>query len=430
MKILHLNTYTQKRNLSFPHYQFHKELLSKNHQSVILSARSDLDEKEVITVDSIFKSGFLGISRYIRKIYFEIILNNKDNYFYPEWNLDRVNADKVISKVPFKPDIIIAYWTKYAFNQELLYELSKFYGAPIVYFMMDMAPLTGGCHYSFDCTNYQQECGKCPALNSSSNNDLSHKTWRFKRKFIEKTNIHYIACSSTLINQAEKSSLIKGKEVYHLMLGVDAKTFESVDRREARKLLNIEINKKIIFFGAASISERRKGLNYLVESLDKLHKAQSEKFSNEDVLLLIAGGKFQGVEIPFDYKYLGYLGNEKELALAYQSCDVFVCPSIEDSGPLMISQAIMSGRPVVSFDMGVAPDLVINNKTGYKAELGDSDDLAYGLEKVLSYSDEEWSMMSQKCRAMGVEKCSSKDTTDQLLLILEEILNKNKEVHS
>ena len=56
--------------------------------------------------------------------------------------------------------------------------------------------------------------------------------------------------------------------------------------------------------------------------------------------------------------------------------------SIEDSGPMMINESIMCGTPVVCFDMGVARDLVHTGRTGYRAALRDSSDLAFGIREV------------------------------------------------
>lgn len=51
MNILHLTYDTYKNNLSFPHYQFHKELLKEGKESIILSTVGDVDEKEVIILN-------------------------------------------------------------------------------------------------------------------------------------------------------------------------------------------------------------------------------------------------------------------------------------------------------------------------------------------------------------------------------------------
>lgn len=427
MKILHLNTYTHHKNLSFPHYQFHKGLLKEGQESVILSAKGDINEKEILLLNKGGYVPYFGISRLMRKIFFEKFKKNTDNYFYPEWNLDNITEKQVMEKIPFIPDIIITYWTKFAFNQQLIYKLSKRYNAPVLCFMMDMAPMTGGCHYAFDCKNYYDECGGCPALNSKKAKDLSNTNWEFKKKYLDKTNITIIACSSTLVKQASKSSLFKNKKIEKLMLSVDENVFNPKNKVKAQQYFNLPNGKKIIFFGAASLKNDRKGIKYLIESLNILSKNIKDTELKNDILLLVAGNSLPNLKIPFEYKHVGYLKTQKELALAYQASDLFVCPSIEDSGPLMITQSIMSGRPVVSFDMGVAPDLVHTGETGYRAKLKDSSDLAYGIESILSMSDEDWQIVSDQCRKTGKEFCSLSSQTDSLNKILKKILKHNKD---
>ena len=93
---------------------------------------------------------------------------------------------------------------------------------------------------------------------------------------------------------------------------------------------------------------------------------------------------------------------DETLAKVYQAADIFVCPSIEDSGPMMINESIMSGTPVVSFNMGVAADLVQSDKTGYIANLADSKDLAKGIHKIFSATKPEYQSLAANCRELGL----------------------------
>ena len=67
----------------------------------------------------------------------------------------------------------------------------------------------------------------------------------------------------------------------------------------------------------------------------------------------------------------------------FKMCDLFVSTSIEDSGPLMVNQAIAMGTPVAAFGIGVAEDLVKDGKTGAKAELFDCDTLSDKIIELL-----------------------------------------------
>ena len=184
--------------------------------------------------------------------------------------------------------------------------------------------------------------------------------------------------------------------------------------------LELPLDKKIVFFGAANLRHPRKGMKYLIHALEILKRDNSR--SIKDVFLLIAGNGLGDMELPFEFKNIGYLSTEEQLASAYKACDVFVCPSIEDSGPLMINQAIMSGRPVVAFNMGVAPDLVLNGITGYLANCRDSEEFAYGLKSLLELSSIEWDEYSRNCRDLGLTKFSKAVNTSQVNLILKTLL--------
>ena len=81
----------------------------------------------------------------------------------------------------------------------------------------------------------------------------------------------------------------------------------------------------------------------------------------------------------------------------------------------------MSGRPVVSFNMG-PPDLVLNGITGYLAKCGDSEELAYGLKSLLELSSLELDQYSRNCRDLGLTKFSKAVNTSQVNSILKKLL--------
>ena len=157
----------------------------------------------------------------------------------------------------------------------------------------------------------------------------------------------------------------------------------------------------MISFGASNISEKRKGYSYLVESLENLQKRHEIK--RDKVILLTAGKLERKINVNFKHIHMGFLKNEKELASFYQLSDLYISPTIEDSGPTMVNQAIMCGTPVVAFDIGVAQDLVINKKTGYKAKIKNSFDLTDGIVSILQQDNANYQKMREACRKIGIE---------------------------
>lgn len=75
------------------------------------------------------------------------------------------------------------------------------------------------------------------------------------------------------------------------------------------------------------------------------------------------------------------------------AADAVVVPSVWESGPLVLVEAMLLGRPVVSTPVGFAPDLVVDGETGRLVPVGDPAALATALDDVLADPD--------AARAMG-----------------------------
>lgn len=331
-------------------------------------------------------------------------------------------TSKIISKIPFNIDAFIYLFPQNFLDVEDLSKLHSKTGAPVFWYMMDMAPMTGGCHYAWDCTGFTDSCGTCPGIYSNDVNDITHQLWSKKKQNLQSSNIIPVAASTWQFKQLEKSSIFFKKNHYKILIPIDPMMFRPGKSEIARKKLLLPIDKKIIFFGAMSVFEKRKGFKQLVDALHILKEQLGDKSS--EVLLAIAGHGNQNMadKLPFDHKFLGYL-NYSDLALVYQSADLFACPSVEDSGPMMINQAIMSGTPVVSFEMGIALDLVINGLTGFRVENKNSKEFAKALQKLLEMSSEESKIMRKNIEKLISEKSSFSMIGKQWSQILKKEIN-------
>jgi glycosyltransferase involved in cell wall biosynthesis len=394
-------------------YDIYNALTRQGFNSIIMTnAYAEYSDKNIICLTS--KSSFKReefkhkILWHLRKWKLfpqeKIKKTNPDYYMF---GLDQANwkskAKKIQQQLPFKPDFYIYIFDHWFLNAKDLHEIYKNKNTPILWYMADMAPMTGGCHYTRDCKGYNKTCGNCPGLYSKSSNDQTHQNWKFKKEYLEKTDVRMIAGSEWQYQQLMECSLYKTKQKYKILLPIDESLFTPGDKNSAKKSLGIPVDKKIIIFGAFSVNETRKGFTYLAEAL-RILKTTIENEESENIFLIIAG-KFQrdlDKSFPFPNKYLGFL-SYSELSLAFQAADVYVCPSIEDSGPMMINQSIMSGTPVVSFEMGVALDLVITGETGYRAKLGDSEDLAKGIRSILKLDETSRNQMNINCREIALE---------------------------
>jgi glycosyltransferase involved in cell wall biosynthesis len=289
--------------------------------------------------------------------------------------------------------------------------------------MIDMFPLTGGCHYTFDCHKYLSQCQICPLLQSNHIKDAALANWRQRAHAFSRMSVHFIAYSSWLEHNIRNSALRFGNPVYPARLPVDPVIFQKSDKMPARRRLGLPQDKKIIYFGAHSLQDPRKGFDYFQKALQILKQSSPPELAEKILLVFASSDAQDGMpDIPFSFQHLGFLKSPEELACSYQACDVYACSSIQDAGPLMINEALMCGIPVVAFEMGAALDLVKNGKTGYRAALRNSAEFARGLEKVLTKSEAQYQRMSSECRDMALKYCHPQVYVESMLKIISKIL--------
>lgn len=313
------------------------------------------------------------------------------------------DINKIVEKIePIYDWVIIQNWEGFigAKTIEAIYDkLHK----PIVLAQPDYCAITGGCHYFYDCDGYKSGCLNCPGAKGKDfpayNAKERKRIWAKTRVFITGNDYTEKFIKNSYVYNGQP--ILKGEPI------IDEELFCPQDKSCLRNKLHIDRKYKyILSFGAQSVSEPRKGMKYLLEALDNLNSMITDEM-RQGILFLIAG-KYENLrsfQIPFSYMALGYL-DMNSLADMYAVSDVFLCPSIEDAGPMMINQSISCGTPVVAFEMGAALSVIKDKGTGYVAKLCDSKDYADGILAILNQDDKERLEMREKCRELAMEVTS------------------------
>lgn len=287
-------------------------------------------------------------------------------------------------------DILQLHWVRGLLSTAQLSRMARGASKPIVWTLMDLAPITGGCHYPGECTRYEQQCGQCPVLRSHSPHDASRRTWSGRTRHFAKTRITLVAPTQWVADHASRSSLLSTARCEVIPLCVDTDLFRPGRQQLAREVLSLPQTAFILFCGANQLRQSRKGLAQLIAALNRLRTLLETK--NPGMLprvLLVTAGPFDPAKElgnSFPQRHLGVLGDDRILALAHQAADVFVSPSLEDAGPLMLNEAMACGVPSVAFETGGAVEWLGRGGGGYAARLGDVNDLALGMELFASDS--------------------------------------------
>jgi glycosyltransferase involved in cell wall biosynthesis len=371
MKILHIVAGDLTGGAARGAYWLHLGLLELGVDSKIFTNSKTLfDDNAIISVNKTKKDKFLNLLRMnIDPCITSCYPKRKKVIF--STGLFGVNFTK--TQYYKEADIIHLHWICGGFvNIKHLKKINK----PIVWTLRDMWPMTGGCHFSMDCTNYETGCGNCLQLNSNTKYDLSKYILKRKINNLPK-NIHIVGISNWMSDQARTSKLFNSSPVSTIFNNINTKEFFPTSKKNARTIVNIQTDKKVVLVGAAYINDYYKGFSKYLEALAFLDRSKYFLcfFGNLNKKIL------QNIE--FDYYCFGFLTDNVSLRLVYNCADVFVAPSVMEAFGKTLVESMACGTPVVCFDATGPKDIVSHKIDGYKAKPFDSEDLARGIEWVL-----------------------------------------------
>ncbi len=79
--------------------------------------------------------------------------------------------------------------------------------------------------------------------------------------------------------------------------------------------------------------------------------------------------------------------NSPELRELYATSDLFVLPTLADAFSLALMEALAASLPVVATRVGGIPDIVLEGKTGFLLDAGDSAALGDAIETLVADSN-------------------------------------------
>ena len=332
----------------------------------------------------------------------ERIIIWKENRFKKHnlFSVDIANTGTDITAIPeFQAaDVIHLHWI----NQGMLSldNITKILlsGKPVVWTMHDMWPCTGICHHARDCENYHQECQHCPYIyQGGGKKDLSNQIFKKKKELYQLAPITFVTCSRWLKEKAKQSALLTGHTVIDIPNPINVGLFKPQNKSAARQKCGLPADKKLILFGSAKVTDKRKGIDYFIESCNYLVKNYPDL--KDDLEVVIYGKYSEQLKpmLPFCSFPLNYISDEKDLVNIYNAVDLYVTPSLEENLPTTIMEAMACGVPCVGFNVGGIPEMIDHLHNGYVAEYKSAEDFANGIHWALSES-EYASLSEEACR--------------------------------
>lgn len=289
----------------------------------------------------------------------------------------------------------------------------------VVWTLHDMWAFTGGCHYNDDCFNFRKSCGNCKYLKNPRKNDISKKQFLQKKRIYENANLVIVTSSQWLAEEAKTSTLFRSKKIYQIFTPMDLVKFKPIEKKEARKYFNIEEDKFVILFGAASLKDTRKGFKYLIEALNILK--QQNNIDEDKIRIALFGKPNYELDKLINYKVvnLGFIKEFDEIVKMYSLSDVYVTTALQDNLPNTVMESISFAVPVVAFNIGGIPEMVKHKYNGFLAEIYSSEQIADGINWIYNSDIEK---ISGNARNYAIEIFDENKIAEQYEKIYKSLL--------
>jgi len=156
--------------------------------------------------------------------------------------------------------------------------------------------------------------------------------------------------------------------------------FEEVRGSEAFRV-ELGIRNQNLIVGTVGRLSVEKGHEHLLEAMRKVFRVQ------RSVSLLVVGdGPLRG-ELEKKAEYLNgqvvFAGIREDMPCIYSAMDVFVLPSRKEGMPLVLLEAMASGKPVMATRVGDVPRVVEDGVSGLLVESEDVEGMASAILSLL-----------------------------------------------
>lgn len=231
-----------------------------------------------------------------------------------------------------------------------------------------------------------------------------------------------------LQNYQEKDRQFPFEKITVIQRGVDLNYFNhnKVSKNRVIDLISkwgVPEDKKIILMPARFTSW--KGHEFLIEALTKVkndffcvmvgsdhgHKKFRKKLEQKIIKENLAGK-------------MKIVGICKDMPAAYAVAHFAVCPSVKPEAFGRISiEAQASNKIIIATKIGGALETVIDGKTGFLVEVGDTEKLAQLLDKVLEMPKEESDAMENEARKNIETNFSNEEMCSKTISVYKSLLN-------
>ena len=413
MKIVHLNYSDLDGGASKATYRIHECLLNKKKNSFIWVNHSISNNTRVYYKKGIFNKLLIKLRFFLSRLIVKLLKTKNTNlhsisFFSSDW-IKRINKSDA--------DIVHLHWIqKEMISIKDLSLLKK----PVLWTLHDMWAFCGAEHIAKN-NRWIKGYKKNNRPSSEKGFDLNLWTWKRKKRYWNKP-IQIITPSEWLKKSVTKSCLMKNWPVKKIPNPINTKVWKPLQKKRARIIHSIPIDKPIFLFGAiGGTQDKNKGFDLLVSALEIIYK----KKIIDDFNLVVFGEDSPKNKLYFDFPILfkGYFKEDINLSTLYSAADLMIAPSRVEAFGQTALEAQSCKVPVIAFDNSGVSEIIQHKKTGYLSKSYDLEDLVNGI--IWVYKNRITHKLGTNARNNVKKKFDYSVVSEQYFKTYKEIL-KNK----
>ncbi|SDI33212.1 glycosyltransferase family 4 protein [Mucilaginibacter sp. P25] len=421
LKVVHLNTYDGNGGAGRACMRLNRALLSQNIDSKIIVHYKFGNNPDIKTFNrNIIQKSYTAATIILERILAKRFLkpDSRTPFSFTWFGRSVIKHPDVKNA-----DIIHLHWINHGFlDPKHIAEIRKL-GKPVVWTFHDSNAFTGGCHVRYTCNHYQQQCGNCPLLIKSADDDISHRIWQQKNRAYQQLDFNIIAPSLWMQDSVKKSSLMQGKAASNIPNTLETDVFKPIDKKKAKSKAGLSTDKFIFLSGfMPSRKDLHKGTQYLLEGMELLRQRLGAETDQVELVVFGNRGTENLPDFPFKTSFLGTINNDEKLALHYAAADAFLIPSLEDNLPYTVMESLSCGTPVIAFTTGGIPDMVQHQHSGYLATYRSSESFTDGMEWIIKHPERD--KLNQQARQTIMDSFSEEVIAKKHIEVYNQLLNR------
>ena len=229
-------------------------------------------------------------------------------------------------------------------------------GIPMIFTLHDERILTGGCHCTNGCNQFESKCESCPQSRMGFRHFVSKERLYWRQILKDENRITLICPSKWMVEQVKKAGLIPITHPEIIRNPISTNYLESGICERAEEL----DAKYTITFVSQNIRNSYKGLDNILECIE----IYANDFVRRNIQFRFVG---HGAELDIrDISYTQYPNlSEESLIEIYRSTDLLLVPSKTDNSPNVVFEAALCGASFLGSNRAGLPELseMFGNRT-------------------------------------------------------------------